>query len=168
MKLRNCLNLTNLTLLGSLCGSLLVGLTATPLTGIANALPRNESNLKTANEAAIARQLGPAPLIPIDQIAIEEGTIDIKLKNETNAPVSYQVIGDTKQRTLSGKSDTHLQTLDAPLNLTFHREDDGLLFVSFAETSTPGVIEVTLSETDFMVFDSRTLRVDRAGMVYLY
>jgi len=58
------------------------------------------------------------------------GKINIKLMNATNAVVTYQVIGDTNQRTLAGGLDVTLQNIKTPLTVTFVREDKGLLKVS--------------------------------------
>jgi len=57
--------------------------------------------------------------------------------NATNAVVTYQVIGDTNQRTLAGGLDVTLQNIKTPLTVTFVREQD---FLRLVKSSLTGII----------------------------
>jgi hypothetical protein len=106
------------------------------------------------------QQAPSAMVMPID------GKINIKLTNATNAVVTYQVIGDTDQRSLEGSSDVTLQNIATPVTLTFLREDKGLLKVTL-QTTSPGVLEVMLDETTNLDEDQDTVRVEKGGTVFV-
>ena len=95
-----------------------------------------------------------------------DGKINIKLINTTNAVVSYQVIGDTNQRFLSGDSNVTLQNIKTPVTVTFRRQDNGLLKVSPQATSE-GLLEVTLDEATSLNEDTSTMIVQQDGRVLL-
>lgn len=94
------------------------------------------------------------------------GRISIRLTNTTNAIAFYQVIGDTEQRTLAGKSQVTLQNLAIPTTLTFSRQDRGLLRTTTSAT-TAGLLEVTFDATTDLAEDRTTLRVQPDGTVFL-
>lgn len=95
------------------------------------------------------------------------GKVSIKLVNETGANITYQVIGDTNQRSLQGKSNVNLLDLSAPVTLTFKRNDGGLLMVSPQASSQPGMLEVTFTETTDLTTDRTTMTVQETGAVFL-
>lgn len=95
------------------------------------------------------------------------GMVSIRLVNETGANITYQVIDNTDQRSLQGKSNVMLQDLPIPVTLTFKRQDAGLLSVTPA-SSEPGMLEVTFRETTDLGTDKSTMRIQEAGGVYLY
>jgi hypothetical protein len=106
--------------------------------------------------------------VPSTTIQPLNGRVNIQLNNETAAAVNYQVIGDTNQRSLAGKSAATLQDLKVPTTLTFKRQDGGLLQVTTTPASEQGTLEVTLRETTDLGTDKSTLRVQEQGGVYLY
>ncbi len=95
------------------------------------------------------------------------GKVNVKLVNETNAPISYQAIGDTAPRTLQGKSSVMLQGLSIPATVTFHRRDHGLLMVKPQGSSQQGMLQLTLKETTDQGMDRSALRIEQDGAVYL-
>ena len=95
-----------------------------------------------------------------------DGKINIKLINTTNSVVSYQVIGDTNQRFLSGDSNFTLQNIKTPVTVTFRRQDNGLLKVNPQATSE-GLLEVTLDEATSLNEDNTTMRIQQDGKVLL-
>ena len=99
-------------------------------------------------------------------IATPVGKINIKLINTINAVVSYQVIGDTNQRFLSGNSNVTLQNIKTPVTVTLSRQDNGLLKVSPQATSE-GLLEVTLDEATSLNEDTSTMIVQQDGRVLL-
>lgn len=104
---------------------------------------------------------------PSATIALANGTVNIKLKNETAANVTFQVIGDTAPRSLQGKSDVTLQGLKVPTTVTFEREDHGQLIVTPQPSSEPGSLEVTFKEATDATQGRSTMRIERNGSVFL-
>ncbi|MEH2142462.1 hypothetical protein [Nostoc sp.] len=104
---------------------------------------------------------------PSATIALVNGIVNIKLKNETAANVTFQVIGDTAPRSLQGKSDVILQGLKAPVTVTFEREDHGQLIVTPQPSSEPGSLEVTFKEATDAAQGRSTMRIERNGSVFL-
>ncbi|MBD2208796.1 hypothetical protein H6G27_02785 [Nostoc linckia FACHB-104] len=103
---------------------------------------------------------------PIATVALNNGNVNVKLVNDTGANVTYQVIGDTNERSLSGKSDIVLQNLRAPITVTFQRQDGGLLSVN-AQPSETGLLEVRLNETTDVAQDAKAMRIQSNGSVFL-
>ncbi|PPS40633.1 hypothetical protein [Chroococcidiopsis sp. TS-821] len=103
---------------------------------------------------------------PIARVTPVDGRVNIRLTNATNAVVFYQVIGDTEQRSLAGKSEVTLRNLSAPISLTFSRQDRGLLRPAVSATSM-GLLEVTLDATTDLGEDRTTIRVQPDGAVLL-
>lgn len=93
--------------------------------------------------------------------------ISIRLVNQTGTDITYQVIGDTNQRTLPAQSQAVLQTLNVPTTVTFYRSDYGLLMARPQVTSQPGLLEVSLSGTTDLGLDKNALTVEQTGAVYL-
>lgn len=106
-------------------------------------------------------QTASAIAIPVD------GRITVRVQNLTNAPVSYEVIGQTGQRTLAGRSQYSLRNLPAPTTLTFRRADGGLLRIQPSASKTPGQLDVLLSETTSFAQDDISMRIQQNGAVYL-
>jgi hypothetical protein len=117
---------------------------------------RNNSRLRTSNryENAVAA------------VSPTDGKVSVLLVNQTNAPIVYQAIGDTQQRILPGRSQVTLQGLTTPVNVTFYRQDRGLLMVT-PQSSPQGVLKVTLQETTDFAMDRTALRIEKNGAVYL-
>ncbi|MBD2662899.1 hypothetical protein B6N60_00415 [Richelia sinica FACHB-800] len=111
-------------------------------------------------------QTPPAP-VPVMRIALANGTVNIRLENNTGANVTYQVIGDTAPRSLTGKSYVMLRGLKAPITLTFQREDGGFLQVTPQPGENVGNLNVTLQETTDFNQDRKSLRIQDTGGVLL-
>ena len=114
----------------------------------------------------------PAPeaqFVPKAQVSLTENRVTVKLINTTNAPISYQAIGDTNVRTLPGRGTVTLQGLRVPSTLTFHRQDAGLLNITPKQsTQSANTIDVTLDATTNLGIDSPTMRIESNGSVFLY
>jgi len=125
-------------------------------------LPREQS--LTPNNTVI-----PSPAeqqAPTTTIALNNGRVNIRLVNNTAANITYQVIGDTAPRSLTGKSDVMLQNLSAPVTVTFQRPDGGLLMVS-SQNSTSGMLELSFTETTDLRMDVKAMRIEDNGNVFL-
>jgi hypothetical protein len=97
-----------------------------------------------------------------------EGTVDVRVKNNTNALVQYQAIGYTEYVSLEGGKETVLRDIPLPATITFARTDDGFVRVMPMSSSTEGILEVTLNE-DAQPLDNNqgTLRIQEDGSVLL-
>jgi hypothetical protein len=175
---------SNKGILGVICGSLLVGIPALSLTSVAmpvsQATPRpnplletpsNNGNLRSPSvnsststpvNPPIPEQLQP----PSATVGLIQGVVNVKLVNQTYTNITYQVIGDTKPRTLSGRSDITLENLRAPITITFYRPDRGFLQVN-PQTSEAGMLEVTLSEATNLGVGKTVMTIQKNGNVFL-
>ena len=104
---------------------------------------------------------------PNTTIALANGTVNVRLINDTAANVTYQVIGDTAPRSLQGKSYVTLQRLQAPVTVTFEREDGGQLIVTPQPSSESGSLEVRFKEATNAAQGRSTMRIERNGSVFL-
>ena len=95
------------------------------------------------------------------------GKVGVRLVNQTAAPITYQVIGDTAPRTLSGKSEVMLQGLNTPVTVTFYRQDKGLLMVTPQGSSQEGMLQLSFKETTDVNMDKSAMRIDKNGAVFL-
>lgn len=155
----------------SLCSGLLVGLPTISYAqsgSFSNPNPVNQSPTSGASGSQGAQPPLPSQQqTPLFRIAPVNGQVNVKLMNETGAPITYQVIGDTKPRTLSSKAEVMLSSLPMPVTVTFYREDGGLLRVEPQSASEAGMIEVTLRATTDLSTDQNALIVERTGNVFL-
>ena len=103
---------------------------------------------------------------PIALVTPTNGKVSVRLKNNTNARISYQAIGYTGQRTLSARQEVVLQNLPLPVSLSTIRQDNG--FVKVTPTSTkPGMIELSLSEQRNANDYQGVVRIREDGKVFL-
>jgi hypothetical protein len=103
---------------------------------------------------------------PIATITPTAGTVDVKLKNNTNAGISYQAIGHTQPRYLAGGQEFVLRDLPTPISITLVRQDGGLLKVMPVSTSE-GTLAVSLDETTNFDSNQGVLRIQKDGQVFL-
>lgn len=158
----------NFVRFGAIGGSLLIGLTSfvipISLAQRAQAEPAHKSvndNLFVIPPMPEGLQTPSATVVPVN------GKVDVKLTNQTLAPLTYEVIGHTKQRTLSGKSTVTLKDLPVSVAISFRRRDKGLLTVKPQGETTPGLLEVKLDEGTYFGNDKIAMRVETTGDVFL-
>lgn len=104
---------------------------------------------------------------PASRVIPMNGMVSVKLVNQTGDPITYQVIGDTTQRQLQGRSDATLEGLKTPVNITFQRPNGALLSVVPQASSEPGVLEVNLQETTDLSIDKNAMTIQESGSVFL-
>jgi serine/threonine protein kinase len=92
--------------------------------------------------------------------------VDISLVNATGTVVSYQVLGNTDERSLYADMRSNLRRLPAPANVSFYRPDRGPIEVS-TKTIGPNKIEVTLRRGGGPDDDHSFLTVQESGKVIL-
>lgn len=104
---------------------------------------------------------------PIAMVMPTNGTVSVRLKNNTNAVVSYEAVGHTQRRFLSGGEETLLQNLPTPVTITMVRQDNGLVRVAEASSPEAGMLEVSLQEETTLDDNQGVLRIQRDGQVFL-
>jgi len=125
--------------------------------------------------AAVPDQTNPPvqPPLPeershaIARVMPMNGTVNVRLKNNTNAIVTYEAVGHTQRRILPGREETVLRSLPTPVTITMVRQDEGLLKVTPVSTKEQGVLEVSLDEEKNLDDNQGTLRIQRDGQVFL-
>ncbi|MDJ0735673.1 MAG: hypothetical protein QNJ47_16700 [Nostocaceae cyanobacterium] len=112
----------------------------------------------------------PVPEYRSNAIATVEpilGTVDVKLKNDTNTPISYQAIEHTQTRYLSAGEEVLLQDIPTPATITMVREDGGLLKVTPASNSDKDRLTISLDESVKFDDNQGVLRIQKDGQVFL-
>ncbi|NEQ77248.1 MAG: hypothetical protein F6K23_32105 [Okeania sp. SIO2C9] len=105
--------------------------------------------------------------LPIGIIKPVNGLVNIKLANNTAATISYEIIGDTTQRQLSGKSEVILRKLKVPINITFYRDKGGFLLIQPQFIVENGLLKLTMTETNNFNLDKSSLLIEETGSVFL-
>lgn len=131
---------------------------------VVNSTDQNSSSVQTQSSVI---QTAPPQTAVASVIVPTTGRVNVRLVNQTNAPISYQAIGDTVPRTLQRKSDLLLQSLRIPLTITFHRQDGGFLMVTPQSSSQDKTLTLTLRETTDFRMDRSAMRIEQNGAVYL-
>ena len=101
---------------------------------------------------------------PVVTIPETEGTINVIVKNNTNAAIDYQAIGFTENQTLEGGEEHTLQGLPVPVVIRAARQDDGFVTTE-PMINDEGVLEIALDETDER--NLTVIRIEEDGGVYL-
>ncbi len=104
---------------------------------------------------------------PIATITPTAGGVNVRLRNNTNASISYQAVGYTQPRILSGGQEIVLRNLPTPVTITMIREDAGFIHAMPISTSKNGTLTLSLDETANFSNSDTVLRIQRNGQVFL-
>ena len=107
---------------------------------------------------------------PIATITPAEGTVNVMVKNKTNAAIDYQAIGYTENQTLEDEKEHTMKNLPLPVVIRMARQDDGFIKISSLNGgSEAGMLEVSLNEdADFDDNNNvSVIRIEEDGSVYL-
>lgn len=104
---------------------------------------------------------------PIAMVTPTNGTVDVKLNNDTKALISYEALGHTQRRFISGGEDVVLQNLPTPVTITMVRQDKGLVKVIPVPSSEEGMLEISLQEETTLDNNQGVLRIQKNGQVFL-
>lgn len=99
-------------------------------------------------------------------VSPSSGRVDVSLVNATGTVVSYQVLGNTDERSLYADMRSNLRGLPSPANVSFYRPDRGPIAAT-TRTIGPNKIEVTLKRGDGPDDDHSFLTVQESGKVIL-
>lgn len=114
------------------------------------------------------------PPLPEDQqpvlatIVPQTGKVNVFLKNATNTTITYQILGNTQQRTLAAREEIMLKALPVPVTVTFLRSDGGLVNAVPIADSQPGVLDLTLNGAMGLSDSQTTVRILETGNVNAY
>ena len=97
-----------------------------------------------------------------------DGMVEVQLMNNTNAVITYEVVGQTQRRYLQGGEETVLRGIPTPATITLVRQDEGLLEVkAMAASDQEGLLEVSLDEDQNLDDTQGVLRIQEDGQVFL-
>lgn len=103
---------------------------------------------------------------PIAMVMPTNGMVSVKLINNTNAMISYEAVGHTQRRSLSGGESVTLMELPTPTTLTMVRDDDGFVTVEAVE-SEEGMLVLSLDEeSTFIDSNQGVIRIQEDGQVF--
>ncbi|OCR00780.1 hypothetical protein BCD67_23900 [Oscillatoriales cyanobacterium USR001] len=155
----------NLAWVAALSGSLLVSLSTISLAG---GPPPQGKPVAQPNSTPAAPQTTIPPKFPLPsaRVAPSEGALTIKLVNNTNVVINYQIVGQMQERSLEKGAEIQLTNLKTPLNITYQRQDGGLLMAS-PKATNPQLLEVSFSATDNFSADTKSMNIQADGIVFL-
>lgn len=104
---------------------------------------------------------------PVASIMPMNGMADVQLINNTNAIITYEVVGETQRRVLQGGEQAVLRNISLPATITAVRQDDGWLEM-IPLRSEQGMLEVSLDEEATPLDSTQgVLQIQEDGQVYL-
>lgn len=101
---------------------------------------------------------------PVVTVAPTEGTIDVLVRNKTNAAIDYQARGYTENQTLEGGEEQVMRGLPVPVVIRAARQDDGFI-ETIPEVNEEGMLELTLDE--YPERNIGVIRIEEDGSVYI-
>jgi len=140
--------------------------------GLIAAFSMGFPTLFNEEQVAIAQDL-PEPTTAIE---LADDLITVRLVNQAQDAVEYQIVGDTELRTILGDSEVTLRSLRVPVSLTFHyrsiprsfSEQTGLLEVELTQDPATGDLDIIMMPTQDPALDSSTIEIDVNGDVYVF
>ncbi len=96
------------------------------------------------------------------------GKINMRLKNNMQTTLSYQMIGDIKPQSLDGGEEIMLQNVSVPLTFTMLRSDGGLLRMLPVTNAQDNILDISFTEASGLGDSQLTLRIQDQGQVYAY
>ncbi|MEB3279870.1 MAG: hypothetical protein VKK42_13230 [Lyngbya sp.] len=133
-----------------------------------NRYDRNSNRYQRGDRVGVIQPPMPAAQMrTMGNINVDGSTVDVTLNNDTNAWVTYQVIGHTDDRLLYEGSGTELLNLPLPVTITVLREDAGLIDIQDMMADN-GEVEFTLQEEGNLTGSEKTIRIQEDGTVFVY
>ena len=138
--------------------------------------PPNEAAERRTNTAITTPATTPGsavtPPLPeerSDAVAVVQpmdGQVSIMLKNNTNAVMTYEVVGQTGRRFLDGRTEVSLQNIPLPATITVVRQDEGLVKIAPMSPES-GMLEIMLDEDTAFNDTQGVLRIQEDGQVFI-
>jgi hypothetical protein len=95
------------------------------------------------------------------------GPVNVVVQNDSQADITYQVIGDTEPRDLAGGEEAELTGLQVPITLSFYRNGGGLINPSVEVSPDSDRIHLHLNTADTLDNDRGVMVVEESGNIYL-
>jgi hypothetical protein len=126
--------------------------------------------VSAAPQKAIAQNFTPegAKEIQTGQMYPATETVAVRLINTSDAPITYQAIGElenTEPQILAAGEEITLPSLEMPTSVLFYRKDGGLVAARAYDTFTPGVLTAVISDSEGLDRDDRFLRIQESGQI---
>ena len=122
-----------------------------------------------ANTPAVRRVI-PSPEMrsnAIGRVMPMNGRVDVVLKNDTNATITYEAIEHTQRRYLPGGREVTLRNLPVSATITTVREDNGFLRVIPMQTQNGQVVFSLEEEPSFIDSNQGVIRIQEDGQIFL-
>ena len=155
-------------------GGLLIGL---PMFAIAEAKADMDTDTPAVETEGVEEETpvynnidGGADGEPVATVVPSRGTVNVRLKNDTNVAIDYQAVGYTENQTLEGGEKHTMINLPVPVVIRSARQDDGFIkIMPLADRDRDGVLEVGLEEDPEFYDDPNigVIRIEEDGSVYL-
>lgn len=146
-----------------LSGGLLLG-----TLGFLDAASAQDMRSPNGSYAEVTEPLAASERVSVDaQIPSPDSEVTVQLSNDTNAFVTYEVIGETERYVLAPQGETTLSDIPLPATITVVRQDEGLLNI-FPSVSEEGVLNVSLEEEINLDDTQGVVRVQQDGQVLIY
>ena len=98
----------------------------------------------------------------------DRGKVNVKLKNDTNTPIVYQVIKHTQKRYIQAGQEMTLRDLPTPVTIAIRRDDGGFIRVnSNSKASEKATLSISLDESKKFDDARGVLRIKKDGQVLL-
>jgi hypothetical protein len=95
------------------------------------------------------------------------GMVDIRLTNNTNVGINYEVTGETQRYLIEGGESTVLRNITLPMTMTVVRTDDGWADVNVL-SAEEGMIELGLDEDATPLDENQgVVRIQEDGQVFV-
>ncbi|GAB4379405.1 MAG: hypothetical protein Kow00121_33450 [Elainellaceae cyanobacterium] len=120
----------------------------------------------------VAGETNPQVVTPEDTVIATvtptEGTIAVRLINNTNTLITYEATGQTARRYLQGGEEITLEGLPTPTTVRMTRQDGGFVQATPIESTEPGLLVLSLNETAIHGRDDSAITVQEDGSVLSY
>lgn len=123
----------------------------------------------TAGTPAVRREI-PSPEMRSNAVARVmpmNGRVDVVLRNDTNATITYEAIEHTQRRYLPGGRQVTLRNLPVSATITAVRQDDGFLKVIPMQTQNGQVVFSLEEESSFIDSNQGVIRIQEDGQIFL-
>ncbi|MGF1497068.1 MAG: hypothetical protein ACFB8W_09640 [Elainellaceae cyanobacterium] len=104
-------------------------------------------------------------LPPVAVVPPTNGTVDVRIMNDTNALITYEVTGETQRRYLQAQEEATLQGISVPATITTVRQDEGL--VDIITSTTDGMLEISIEEDQGLDDTQGVIRIQPDGQVFI-
>ncbi len=146
-------------------GSLL-SIPALPIAAFSAPQPQYQT-VRQSSHLLIAQSGGQKLLTTLPRTA---STVELRIKNNTRAPITLQTVGYTERRLLSGSQEIVLRDIPIPTTIVMARQDNGFINVQpmSAKSAQSDRIGISLNEGRGLNDSQLTVGIQPNGQVIAY